>query len=222
MYFSLIPDIKYDLKPISYPFSESDYITAKNFFRRFQINRDIFDYSTYYIKYSIVEGDRLDTISNKFYGDPNYDWVVALTNNSVNPLFSIPLEAATLQKYSEEKYGDKAYSGVHHYETFEVKTNQVVDGITINALDAGIIVDKTFFNSPFEYWDGSTYVTVPGNTVCREVSNYEYEISENEKKRNIFILRPTYFTRFVSEFKSANKYSDSSDFISERLKKVAV
>ena len=57
MYFSLIPDIKYDLKPISYPFSESDYITAKNFFRRFQINKDIFDYSVYYTKYSVVNGE---------------------------------------------------------------------------------------------------------------------------------------------------------------------
>lgn len=223
MYFSLIPDIKYDLKPVSYPFSESDYITAKNFFRRFQVNKDLFDYSTYYTKYSIVSGDRLDTISNKFYGDPSYDWVIVLTNNSVNPLFSIPLEEFTLQKHSEDKYGeDKTYSGIHHYVTLEVKTNQVIDGVTVNALDAGIIVDKTFFNSPFEYWDGSTYVTVAGNTVCRPVSNYEYEIDQNEKKREIFILKPAYFTRFVSEFKSANKYSESSDFISERLKKVAV
>ena len=30
MYFSLIPDINYDSKPISFPFSESDYITTKN------------------------------------------------------------------------------------------------------------------------------------------------------------------------------------------------
>ena len=65
-------------------------------------------------------------------------------------------------------------------------------------------------------------ITVPGNTVCREVSNYEYENDENEKKREIFMLRPAYFTRFVEEFKSANKYAESSDFITEKLKKVAV
>ena len=56
MYFSLIPDIKYDLKPISYPFSESDYITAKNFFRRYQVNPDLFDYAVFYKKYSIKIG----------------------------------------------------------------------------------------------------------------------------------------------------------------------
>ena len=29
MYFSLIPDIKQPVRPISFPFSESEYITAK-------------------------------------------------------------------------------------------------------------------------------------------------------------------------------------------------
>lgn len=222
MYFSLIPDIKYDLKPISYPFSESDYITAKNFFRRFQINKDIFDYSVYYTKYSVVNGDRLDTIANKSFGDPSYDWIIALTNNMINPMFGLPLEDAQLVAYAEEKYGDETFSGIHHYETLEVTTDQKIDGITVNALEAGIVVDQKFFSGSFEYWDGSVYKSVPGSTVSKIVTNYEYEISENEKKREIFILRPAYLTRFVSEFKLANKYSDSSDFISERLKKVAV
>ena len=83
MYFSLIPDIKYNLKPINYPFSESDYITAKNFFRRFQVNQDLFSYSVYYKKYAVINGDRLDTIANEAFGDPSYDWVIALTNNMI-------------------------------------------------------------------------------------------------------------------------------------------
>ena len=31
MYFSLTPDIIYDTKPVSYPFSKSDKAIAKNF-----------------------------------------------------------------------------------------------------------------------------------------------------------------------------------------------
>ena len=42
MYFSLLPDISYDQKPVSYPFSVSDKIIAKNFFRRYKLNDDIF------------------------------------------------------------------------------------------------------------------------------------------------------------------------------------
>ena len=45
MYFSLVPDIKYDTKPINYPFSEADFVTAKNFFRRYTVSEDAFGYA---------------------------------------------------------------------------------------------------------------------------------------------------------------------------------
>ena len=53
MYFSLLPNIEYDEKPISYPFSESDFVVAKNFFRRYKINDDIFSYAVFFQKYAI-------------------------------------------------------------------------------------------------------------------------------------------------------------------------
>jgi len=217
MYFSLIPDIKYDSKPINFPFSESDYTTAKNFFRRYQVNPDIFEYATFYKKYSVKEGDRIEYIAERYYGDAFYDWVIILTNNYINPLFAFPYDSETLRKTVEYKYGfDGAYSGIHHYITKEVKTNDLL------ALEGGLIVDQNFYNSQFSYWNGSEVITVPGNTVSSSVTNYEYEVSENEKKREIFILKRTFFTRFVEEFKTNNLYKDSSDFISKRLKKVAV
>jgi len=217
MYFSLIPDIKYDLKPISYPFSESDYITAKNFFRRYQVNPDIFDYAIFYKKYSIKNGERIENISEKYYGNSFYDWVIILTNNFINPQFALPLDSETLRKSVEYKYGElEAYSNIHHYVTSEVKNGDLI------ALQAGLIVDQNFYSSPFTYWNGSQTVTVPGNTVSSPVTNYEYEVEENEKKREIFILKETYFRRFVEEFKTKNLYQESSDFISKRLKKVAV
>ena len=55
MYFSIIPNVSYDEKPISYPFSESDFVVAKNFFRRYKINDDIFSNLVLFKKYSIRE-----------------------------------------------------------------------------------------------------------------------------------------------------------------------
>ena len=217
MYFSLIPDIKYDLKPISYPFSESDYITAKNFFRRYQVNPDLFDYAVFYKKYSVQSGERIENIATKYYGDAFYDWVIILTNNYINPQFAFPLDSEALRKTVEYKYGElEAYSGIHHYVTSEVKVGDLI------ALQGGLIVDQNFYSSPFTYWDGSQTVTVPGNTVSSPVTNYEYETEENESKREIFVLKELYFRRFVEEFKTKNLYKESSDFISKRLKKVAV
>ena len=55
MYFSLLPNIEYDEKPISYPFSESDFVVAKNFFRRSKINDVIFSDAVFFQKYAIKD-----------------------------------------------------------------------------------------------------------------------------------------------------------------------
>ncbi len=223
MYFSLIPNIEYDAKPISYPFSESDFITAKNFFRRYQINEDIFGYATFYNKYAIEEGVRAENIAEDYYGDPFYDWVILLTNNIINPQFAFPLDNWTLTKVAEEKYGEiEAYSGIHHYETIELKSGQTIDGIDVLALKGGLIVDKKFYESQFTYWNGEQNINVPGNTVSKSVTNFEHEVKENEKKREIYILKREYFNDFIVEFKKDHLYTESSDFITKRLKKTAI
>ena len=78
MYFSLLPNIEYDEKPISYPFSESDFVVAKNFFRRYKINDDIFSYAVFFSKYAIKDGETPDSLALKAYGDVFYDWVILL------------------------------------------------------------------------------------------------------------------------------------------------
>ncbi len=222
MYFKSIPNISYDRKPISYPFSESDRIIAKNFFRRYKLNDDAFGYATFYKKYSMQEGVKIETIADKYYGKPEYDWVIILSNNFINPQFSVPLNDYTVRKIAEDKYGDDTYSRVHHYETIETKSGQTIGSRPVLALEGGLRVDKTFYDSPFTYWNGTQNVTVAGNTVSKPVLNFNHEMYENEKKREIYILRKPYFFKFVEEFKKQNRYSQSSDFISQRLKKTGV
>lgn len=222
MYFSLTPNISYDTKPTSFPFSESDRIIVNNFFRRYKVNDDIFGYATFYNKYSINEGIKIETIADRYYGKPTYDWVIILTNNLINPQFSWPLDNNTIVKIAEEKYGDDTYNGVHHYETIETFSGQKIDGKPVIALEGGLKVDENFYNSPFTYWDGTQNQTVAGNIVSRKILNYDHEVMENEKKREIFILRKKYFVKFIEEFKKRSLYSESSDFISKRLKKTGV
>ncbi len=223
MYFSLIPDIEYDTKPISYPFSESDFITAKNFFRKYKVTDELFGYTTFYKKYAVEDGERVENIANNYYGNPFYDWVIILTNNFINPQFAFPSDSETLRKMVEDKYGEvDAYSGIHHYETIETKSGQTVDGIDVLALKGGLTVDKKFYDSQFTYFNGTQPISVSGNTVSKSITNYDHEVAENEKKREIYILRKAYFRRFVDEFKKGNVYSRSSDFITTRLKKTGI
>ena len=216
MYFSFIPNIEYDKKPIQYPFSESDFVVAKNFFRRYQVNQDVFSYSVYFKKYAVEEGERLDTIAEAAYGNPFYDWVIVLTNNIINPAFAFPLSQENLRKVLEKTYDDP-YSEIRHYKTYEVKNSA---GTIV--LKEGLIVDEKFYNSPFKYWGGSSVTQLPGSEVSRPVTVFEYEEEENEKKREIFLLKPRYLDAFLTDFRKTNLYGRSSDFIDNRLKKTGV
>lgn len=216
MYFKNIPNIEYDTKPISYPFSNSDFVIAKNFFRRYQVNPDIFSYSVFFKKYSIVDGERLDTLANKAYGDPFFDWIIILTNNIINPLFDWPLNEYSLRKYCELNY-ENPYSEIHHYETYELKNSA---GNIV--LKGGLIVDQKFYTSPFKYWNGTQVTQIPGNQLSKPVTVFEYESQKNEDKREIYLLKPEYLDGFISDFRKTNLYTKSSDYIDNKLKKTGV
>jgi len=211
MYFSFVPDIKYDEKPIKFPFSQSEYITAKNFFRRFKIDEDYFQYSVYFNRYAITDTDRLDTISEKFYGNPFYDWVIAITNNIINTQFDWPLKEWQVRDMVENP------DDTHHYETIEVIN---AEGNVV--LQPGLTVDERFVNSVFKYVDTTTptviYTTRAGTNVTHRVTNLDQTIKENDAKREIYILKPIYLQSFVTEFRKQNLYSESSNYISSTLK----
>ena len=226
MYFDYIPDIEYDVKPVSYPFSTSDFVIAKNFFRRYKLN-DRATQSLYYDKYTVEEGERPDTVAFKTYGKDNFDWIILLTNNIISPLNEWPMPENVLRKYAETKYDDP-YSEVLFYETSEINLPQVINtdlseqkrNVTI--LEPGLKVSKQFYLGLFQYFDGTNVITVPGSSVSRAITAYEYEERENDKRREIYLLKPSYIPTFIKEFKKANNYKKSSDFINSRLKKTGV
>ncbi|CAR63432.1 baseplate wedge subunit [Synechococcus phage S-RSM4] len=206
MYFSIVPNISYDEKPISYPFSESDFVTAKNFFRRYKLNDDVFSSAVFFKKYAIEEGERPDTIAQKAYGNPFYDWIILLTNNMVNVKYDWPMSNYEIYKILESEYEDP-YGTIHHYETNE-----------IGQFAAGLRVDEQFYNSTHKINVDGTVVTKNGNEISRPVTIAEWFTAENEKKREIYLLKPNYLQPFVDDFRKQNKYKKSGNYINQRLK----
>ena len=207
MYFNIVPNIAYDQKPISFPFSKSDYIVAKNFFRRYKLNDDIFSQSVYFKKYAVQDGERPDTIAKKVYGNPYYDWVVLLTNNVINAQYDWPLSGYDLAQVIENNFDDP-YSEIRHYEIRE----------DIGTYTKGLRVDKTFYDGQHKLNIGGSIITKNGNEIASPVTIADYYHNENEKKREIFLLREKYFRGFVADFRRQNLYKDSKDFVSKRLK----
>lgn len=216
MYFSLTPDIQYDKKPISLPFSQSEYVIAKNFFRRFKIDEDKFSYSVFFKRYAIIEGDRLDSISEKTYGTPFFDWVIAITNNIINPYFDMPVAEYEIRDMIDDP------DEIHHYETIEYR-NQ--DGVVV--LESGIKVDQSFVNSNYQFLNSTgggiyTYSEVSGSIITTPITNLMYAIKENEKRREIYLLKTKYLQEFVNTFKQQSFYSKSTNYIDNQLKKAGV
>ena len=56
-------------------------------------------------------------------------------------------------------------------------------------------------------------------TSIKEVSNYEYEVLENEKKRKILILKPEYLAVFIGDMKNIMKYAESSQYVDQNTKR---
>ena len=207
-YFSYIPNIAYEERPLKYPFSVADTVIAKNFFKRFKLNDEIFDYVVYFNKYSIVDGERPDMIAQKLYGDPFFDWVILLTNNMVNVQYDWPKTNYELYKILESEYNDP-YNEIHHYETIE-----------IGQYDRGLRVDKAFYDKQHKINDAGNVSIVNGSAICEPVTVAEHFTRENEKKREIYLLKQIYFQSFIRDFKKQNQYKPSDKLLNQRIKRV--
>ena len=208
MFFNIVPDIEYDEKPISYPFSESDFVVAKNFFRRYKINDDIFEYAVFFKKYTIKDGERPETLAEKFYGNQFYDWVILLTNNMVNAQYDWPRTNYEIYRIVEEEFDDP-YSEISHYEIKE----------TIGHYQAGLHVDKTFYDSTHKLNIGGSVQIKNGNEIASPITVAEYYQEENEKKREIYLLKSRFLESFVKDFKKQNLYKKDDNYITQTLKK---
>jgi hypothetical protein len=169
------------------------FVLTKNFFRRIKIKEETRNFALGFTQYSIQEGERPDTLAQKFYGDSTLDWVILICNNIINVYSEWPLTREELVPFVESKYGN--LDGIHHYETLEIKDTK---GQVL--LPAGITVKENFV---YTRSDGTI---VPTSQSIIAISNYEYEANINEEKRNIYLLKSGYINEFVDEFKALTEY----------------
>lgn len=203
-YFRELPDVEYQ-SFLSDRRSSQDYLTIKNFFRRVKLRDDLQSIFTVFDKYTIPDGARPDTVAEDLYGDSTLDWVVLIVGGILNVNTEWPLSDHDLYRFAENKYGLTNLYDTKFYETY-----QVVDSLNRLILPAGLVVDQNFtIPNP----DNKTLTITP----TRPVSNYEYEVRENDKKRQIYILKNQYLDQFLSDSRALMLYTDSSEYINELL-----
>lgn len=81
-----------------------------------------------YDTYIMQDGETPEIVAAKFYGNPNYHWIVMLSNERYDYLEDFPKTQLQLDRYIEEKYGDAADE-----PSLFVKFGKVVDYGTANS-----------------------------------------------------------------------------------------
>ena len=212
-YFSQVPDFEYVSR---LPDAKiSDYITVKNLFKRVFLREDIYQNLTFFKMYSVVGDDRPDNVAAQVYEDSTLDWLILIANNIINVQNEWPLPQEDFNRYLVDKYNDdynKIYNEVHHYETIEVKdSNKVV------IVPAGLEVSEDFSTTYYDYFIGGL---TTANNITRPVTNYQYEEKLENKKREIFILKPEYISVVMDDIEDIEAYKKgSTEYVDETLKR---
>lgn len=204
MFFQNQPDILYPYK--------DGYKQSKNFFRRVRFRDNI---NTIYInstKYTIIDGETPENVSQKFYKSTQWYWSILLLNNITDVNSQWPLPSAQLDEYIEAVYRTDQ-NKPRHWETKQIKTsggNIILKAGLIVEMYQGTDAQKTAGYMPtysFTYKDSNNQtVTLTGSQVIQEVTNREYEYKKNEEKREIYVLKKPYLSKIQNEFKTLLKY----------------
>ena len=212
-YFNQLPDFEYVSRLPNAKIG--DYITVKNLFKRVFLREDIYQNLTFFKKYSVVGDDRPDNVSAQVYEDPTLDWLILLANNIINVQNEWPLPQEDFNRHLLDTYNDdydKIYNGIHHYETIEVK-----DSNNVIIVPEGLEVGEDFSTTYYDYFIGGL---TTANNITRPVTNYQYEEKIENKKREIFILKPEYISVIMDDIDDISTYKKgSTEYVDETLKR---
>ena len=209
-YFRNLPEFEY-VNRTERGRSEGDYSIVKNFFKRGKLREDIFQDLTFFTKFIVEGDDRPDNVADKVYNDPTLDWVVLLSNNITNVQSEWPLSQADFHVYVTGKYDEETlYSGIHHYESREVKTT-----------DGSIIIprgERVGVGQSVSYYDDALGQHVRATDVALPVTNFTHEEKINNDKRNIFVLKSSYLNIVFDDLEEIMEYKKgSTQYVSETL-----
>lgn len=100
MYFKDFPQFLYD-------FNYGDKVKTTvvvDVTRNVRLKKNIFANVTLYDEYDIVDGETPEIISEKFYGTPEYHWIIMLANEKYDHRKDFPLIEPVLQKHIATTY----------------------------------------------------------------------------------------------------------------------
>ena len=146
---------------------------VKNLLRRVGVRAKVKSNTSLFDTYDVKNGETPETIAFKMYGDANLHWVVMLLNDITDRYHDWPMSEAQFLQFVNEKYSN--VDAVHHYEISQSS------GDTSVKINVGT--------------DNTDYPTATA------ITNFEHEQEQQDIKRKIRLLDPSFLEDFVEEFK---------------------
>jgi hypothetical protein len=79
---------------------------ARNLLTRVQFTKESFDNRTIFYPYTLKQEDRrLDIVSDKYYDNSDYAWLIMMTNNIIDPYYGPGVTLDELDELVKAKYG---------------------------------------------------------------------------------------------------------------------
>ena len=210
----------YDLFPLtSYDITKDgrknlDYVT--NIFLRFGLLSEVKNNAFGYYDYLVREQDTPENLADRYYGDPEYHWIILLMNDIVNPLFDWPLRSDAFNRYIEDKYAAAAASQTHHYTQTIKRTDMNTDTYNEIIMEIDLTAYTVLPASSLEVETLSDGRSIQVLITRTAVDCLTWEIDSNDKKRNIKLLKKENLSQVLSEFQNLLSKSGVKSITSRR------
>lgn len=194
-------------------------INVTNIMLRAEIVPKLLNDVMLFYKYDIKDSDTPDIISFKYYNDSNKFWLVPFSNQTIDPQADWPMNSSLFTDYLMDKYTAEANTHfslpvgtnaspaqILQYTQGTIKNYlkimETTDSSTNESNTTTYIIDETAYNNTtlsnlsYPLPDGAS---VKVNVSVATQSIYEYEVEQNEAKRNINILDTRYAGKIESQ-----------------------
>lgn len=236
-FFNKFPRVRYD--PVRAKLTSQDRVT--NIFFRVDVIKSVMRNLSAYYEYSIRDGDRPETLAEKAYGDPEAYWIILYANDILDPHYDWPLDGRSFEKYIVRKYRSMARADGVKNVTSWAKTNYVMyekviermneyentKSISRYQIDGANVATEMATTAPYDTYSNMALMStetlnISGKNVtetirAERISYYDYEIRENEKKRNIKIIKKEYYGRIMAEFNTLTESAGVQDSFIRRF-----
>lgn len=112
MYFKNFPKILYDIDKADGTYS---LINVVDITKNVRVIKKVLENITLYDEYDMMDGETVELVAEKIYGNPELHWIIMLINERYDYLRDFPMSSEELDEYIEEKYGSAKFN-VKHYE----------------------------------------------------------------------------------------------------------